>query len=174
MITTCASTSVSASSLTRRRPLPSGRFLSTTRRSVGASASFLRASASETAGPAAKEFGQLSAEERVGALRLVFRQIEGAAAVALLSEDGAQIAAPVYLASPSEDPSLADRPVLGPADIEAFGRSIPLRAAVQVGKAVGPAHVSGAGDPRVAVAVRARGGAVLAVEFSLARLLPLV
>ena len=62
----------------------------------------------------------------------------------------------------------------GPADIDAFGRSIPLRAAVQVGKAVGPAHVSGAGDPRVAVAVRARGGAVLAVEFSLARLLPLV
>jgi len=122
----------------------------------------------------AMEFGQLSAEERVGALRLVFRQIEGAAAVALLSEEGAQVAAPVYLASASEEPSLADRPVLGPPDIDAFGRSIPLRAAVQVGKAVGPAHVSGEGDPRVAVAVRARGGAVLAVEFSLARLLPLV
>src|SRR5207253_6988996 len=78
------------------------------------------------------------------------------------------------LASRSEDPSLADRPVLDAAGIDRFASSIPLRAALQVGTAVGPAHASREGDPRVAVAVRARGGAVLAVEFSLARLLPLV
>jgi signal transduction histidine kinase len=122
----------------------------------------------------AVDFAQLNAEERVGALRLVFRQIEGAAAVALLSPEGAQVTAPVYLASRAQDPSLADRAVLAPEDIEEFARSIPLRAAVQVGAAVGPAHVSREGDPRVAVAVRARGGLVLAVEFSLARLVPLV
>jgi len=44
----------------------------------------------------AMEFAQLSAAERLGALRLVFRQIEGAVVVALLSLEGAQIAAPVY------------------------------------------------------------------------------
>jgi signal transduction histidine kinase len=120
------------------------------------------------------EFAQLSGDERVGALRLVFRQIEGAAAVALLSAEGAQLGEPVYLAARAQDPSLADRPVLEKADIEEFARSIPLRAAVQVGAAVGPAHASRNGDPRVAVAVRARGGQVLAVEFSLSRLLPLV
>ena len=122
----------------------------------------------------AMEFGELRAHERTGALRLVFRQIEGAAAVALLSPQGAQIGEPVYLASRADDPSLADRPVLDPSDIAAFARSIPLRAALQVGTAVGPAHASRAGDPRVSVAVRARGGPVLAVEFSLSRLLPLV
>jgi len=41
----------------------------------------------------AMEFAQLSAAERLGALRLVFRQIEGAVVVALLSLQGAQIAA---------------------------------------------------------------------------------
>jgi len=122
----------------------------------------------------AMEFAQLSSEERVGAMRLVFRQIEGAAAVALLSPEGAELAPPVFLASRAQDPSLADRPVLQQGDIEEFARSIPLKAAVQVGAAVGPPHASGEGDPRVAVAVRARGGAVLAVEFSLARLAPLV
>jgi signal transduction histidine kinase len=122
----------------------------------------------------AMEFAQLSSPERLGALRLVFRQIEGAAAVALLSPEGAQIAPPVYLASRAQDPSLSDREVLGEADIEEFARSIPLRAAVQVGAAVGPAHASREGEPRVAVAVRARGGPVLAVEFSLRRLMPLV
>jgi signal transduction histidine kinase len=122
----------------------------------------------------AMEFAQLSGDERVGALRLVFRQIEGAAAVALLSAEGAQLGEPVYLAARAQDPALADRPVLDKADIEEFARSIPLRAAVQVGAAVGPAHASRNGDPRVAVAVRARGGPVLAVEFSLSRLLPLV
>src|SRR5438067_9240795 len=121
----------------------------------------------------AMEFGQLAGEERTGALRLVFRQIEGAAAVALLSPDGTQMGQPVYLASRSEDPALADRPVLDSADIANFARSIPFRAAVQVGPAVGPAHASPGGDPRVSVAVRARGGPVLAVEFSLSRLLPL-
>lgn len=122
----------------------------------------------------AMDFAQLSALERLGALRLVFRQIEGAAAVALLSPEGAQIALPVYLASRAQDPSLSDREVLGQADIEEFARSIPLRAALQVGAAVGPAHASREGEPRVAVAVRARGGPVLAVEFSLRRLMPLV
>ncbi|TMA27569.1 MAG: sensor histidine kinase [Deltaproteobacteria bacterium] len=122
----------------------------------------------------AMDFAELSAGERVGALRLVFRQIEGAAAVALLSPDGAQVASPVYLDSRAQDPSLADRAILGEQDIDEFARSIPLRAAVQVGAAVGPAHASRSGEPRVAVAVRARGGLVLAVEFSLARLIPVV
>jgi signal transduction histidine kinase len=122
----------------------------------------------------AMDFAQLSAQERVGALRLVFRQIEGAAAVALLSLEGAQLASPVYLASRAQEASLADRDVLLPEDIEEFARSIPLRAAVQIGAAVGPPHATRDGSPRVAVAVRARGGLVLAVEFSLARLAPLV
>jgi hypothetical protein len=69
---------------------------------------------------------------------------------------------------------LADRPVLDKADLEEFARSIPLCAAHQVGAAVGPAHASARGDPRVAVAVRARGGPILAVEFNLSPLLPLV
>src|SRR2546426_6727731 len=122
----------------------------------------------------AMEFAQLSAQERLGALRLVFRQIEGAVAVALLSRDGAQVAPPVYLASRAQEPSLADREVLGKADIDEFARGIPLDAAVQIGAAVGPAHTSREGSPRVSVAVRTRGDLVLAVEFSLARLAPLV
>jgi len=122
----------------------------------------------------AMEFAQLSAQERLGALRLVFRQIEGAVAVALLSHDGAQVAPPVYLASRAQEPSLADREVLGKADIDEFARGIPLDAAVQIGAAVGPAHTSREGSPRVSVAVRTRGELVLAVEFSLARLAPLV
>src|SRR6202521_2190390 len=122
----------------------------------------------------AMDFAQLSAQERVGALRLVFRQIEGAAAVARLSPEGAQLGPPVYLASRAQEASLADRDVLAQEDIEEFARSIPLRAAVQIGAAVGPAHAARDGSPRVAVAVRARGGLVLAVEFSLARLAPLV
>ena len=122
----------------------------------------------------ALDFAQLSAQERLGALRLVFRQVEGASAVALLSLEGAQLAPPVYLASRAQDASLADRDVLAQEDIEEFARSIPLQAAVQIGAAVGPAHASLDGSPRVAVAVRARGGLVLAVEFSLARLVPVV
>jgi len=122
----------------------------------------------------AMDFAQLSGEERLGALRLLFRQIEGACAVALLSPEGAQLAEPVYLAARAQDPVLADRPVLDEADIEEFARSIPLRAAHQIGAAVGPAHASARGDPRVAVAVRARGGSILAVEFNLSPLLPLV
>ena len=121
----------------------------------------------------AMEFGQLQPEERVGALRLVFRQIEGAAAVALLSAEGGQLVPPVYLPSRAEDPALADRPVMDAQDIALFAGSIPLRAAVEIGSAVGPAHASSRGDPRVAVAVRARGGPILAVELSLARLAPL-
>jgi len=122
----------------------------------------------------AMEFAQLSAPERLGALRLVFRQIEGAVAVALLSREGAQVAPPVYLASRAQESSLADREVLGQADIDEFARGIPLDAAARIGAAVGPAHVSREGSPRVAVAVRTRGDLVLAVEFSLARLAPLV
>jgi signal transduction histidine kinase len=122
----------------------------------------------------AMDFAQLSAPERVGALRLVFRQIEGASAVALLSLEGTQLAPPVYLAARAQEAALADRDVLAQEDIEEFARSIPLRAAVQIGAAVGPAHATRDGSPRVAVAVLARGGLVLAVEFSLARLAPLV
>src|SRR5439155_1245696 len=122
----------------------------------------------------AMEFAQLSAQERLGALRLVFRQIEGAVAVALLSREGAQVAPPVYLASRAQESSLADREVLGQAGIDGFARGIPLDAAARIGAAVGPAHVSREGSPRVAVAVRTRGDLVLAVEFSLARLAPLV
>src|SRR5438128_4947151 len=122
----------------------------------------------------AMEFAQLSAPERLGALRLVFRQIEGAVAVALLSREGAQVAPPVYLASRAQESSLADREVLGQAGIDGFARGIPLDAAARIGAAVGPAHVSREGSPRVAVAVRTRGDLVLAVEFSLARLAPLV
>src|SRR6266478_2504448 len=94
--------------------------------------------------------------------------------VASLSRDGAQVAPPVYLASRAQEPSLADREVLGKADIDEFARGIPLDAAVQIGAAVGPAHTSREGSPRVSVAVRTRGELVLAVEFSLARLAPLV
>src|SRR6267143_111915 len=122
----------------------------------------------------AMEFAQLSAPERLGALRLVFRQIEGAVAVALLSREGAQVAPPVYLASRAQESSLADREVLGQADIDEFAGGIPLDAAARIGAAGGPAHVSREGSPRVAVAVRTRGDLVLAVEFSLARLAPLV
>ena len=122
----------------------------------------------------AMEFGRLQPEETTGAMRLVFRQIEGAAAVALLSTDGRQLVPPVYLPTRAEDPALADRPAMDAEDIALFGRSIPLRAAVEIGSAVGPAHASPAGDPRVAVAVRARGGPILAVELSLARLVPLL
>jgi signal transduction histidine kinase len=122
----------------------------------------------------AMDFAQLSGQERVGALRLVFLQIDSACAVALLSPEGAQLAEPVYLAARAEEPALADRRVLGKADIEEFARNIPLRAALQFDAAVGPAHADAQGDPRVAVAVRARGGPVLAVEFSLSSLSPLI
>src|SRR5207248_613202 len=219
MTTTCASTSFSDSSRASRRPLPSGRFLSTTRRSVCACVSFARASPSETAAATTKPMPSststttarttssssmtrarnpdptcsvISTSSRrayrvvttfvprddhqgtVVPMRIGTRALLILVPVAVLSPQRAQIGEPVYLASRADDPSLADRPVLDPSDIAAFARSIPLRAALQVGTAVGPAHASRAGDPRVSVAVRARGGPVLAVEFSLSRLLPLV
>lgn len=119
---------------------------------------------------AAIDVSALAPDERVWALRLVYRQIQDASAVALFGPDGSQAAEPVFLSQKSEDESLQERPVVSDADLSRFAKSIPFGLAKDVGRVIGPAYASEAGAPRIAVAVSARGGFVLAVELSMSRM----
>ena len=119
---------------------------------------------------AALDLADLDAEEQLGAQRLVYRQVDGASIVALLRTDGSPVTSPVYLSEATDDSELSSRPLVTDADVQGFATNLPLASALQVGRAIGPPYVGSDGAPRVAVAVRAPGDFVLAVEVSLRRL----
>ena len=123
---------------------------------------------------AAMDLATLDPVEQLQVQRLVFRQVDGASAVALLGPDGKEVTTPVYLGQKVNDAALVNRPVSTEADIKSFASYIPLGPAKQVGAAIGEPYVGSNGGPRVAMAVRASGDFVLAVEISLYRLVELV
>ncbi|MEW5851905.1 MAG: ATP-binding protein [Myxococcota bacterium] len=117
----------------------------------------------------------LSPDEQEGALSLIYRQRDAYNVVALISETGDGLGAPVYLEQGTNDPELKGREVMTTADLEAFSRRVPLAAALAAGAAVGPPYVvESKSHPlmALAVAVPLGGGkrGVIAVELSLASL----
>ena len=116
-------------------------------------------------------FDRLSREEVSAALAIPYRQASELQILVLLGKDGAQASDPVYSPHPELDPGLAGHEPVGAEQLAAFGRAVPLAAALQAGLALGPAYrAPGGGGPRVALAVRAgaAGEQVLAAELSLA------
>lgn len=113
-------------------------------------------------------FDTLDPDATRGALRLIFRQVDGASAVALFDADDAQVGSTQFLSAPvPDDPVLADRPALTAADIDAFGRHLPLGAARQVGASSSTPYFGSDGVPRLTLVARGHGGYLVAVELSL-------
>jgi two-component system, NtrC family, sensor kinase len=113
-------------------------------------------------------FARLSAADTGTALRIPYRQLPWVNVLVLLSDDGSAVAAPVYDAVP--DPGAPPRDPVGPRELDAFARSVPLATALASDVAIGPPYrAARAGDPRVAVAVQVAGERrrVLAAELSL-------
>jgi signal transduction histidine kinase len=118
-------------------------------------------------------FDRLSRAETTAALAIPYRQSSDLDVLVLLGKDGTPAADPVFAPRPELDPGLAGHEPVGAEDLEAFGRAVPLAAALQAGLALGPAYrAPGSGNPRVALAVRAGalGDKVLAAELSLSAL----
>ncbi len=110
-------------------------------------------------------FARLSTREAATALRIPFRQLTTLNVIVLLSERGAALAEPVFDggAEPGREP-------IGPRELDAFSRSVPLATALASDVAIGPPYLGArTGVPRVAIAVRVQGGPapVLAAELSL-------
>jgi len=115
-------------------------------------------------------FDSLSPREITAALAIPYRQLPGFEVIALLDAEGRAASRPVHEPRPEGDPVLPGHEPVDAAGLEAFSRSVPLRAALEVGAAIGPPYrAPSSGVPRVALAVRvgARGDKVLAAELSL-------
>jgi two-component system NtrC family sensor kinase len=122
----------------------------------------------------------LSPEERPGALWVIYRADAARTAVVLL--DGVtrgSITAPVYQATVSTEPGLADHEAFPAAALPLFAAHVPLDEALSAGRAVGVPYIDKArGAPFVALAVKVQGPVVdgketpwiVAVELSLRRL----
>ncbi len=111
----------------------------------------------------------LSRDDTADALGIPFRQLPWLNVLVLLSERGEALAPPVFEASPH--PDAAPREPIGPAELDAFARSVPLATVLASDVAIGPPYVSErTGVARVAVGVRIPGrpARVLAAELSLA------
>jgi two-component system, NtrC family, sensor kinase len=114
-------------------------------------------------------FARLSPQETTTALRIPFRQLTSVNVLVLLSDRGTALAEPVFDAgaeSPARDP-------IGPRELDAFSRSVPLATVLASDVAIGPPYRGPrSGVPRVAIAVRVQGGPapVLAAELSLKQL----
>jgi signal transduction histidine kinase len=114
---------------------------------------------------------RLSRDDAADALRIPFRQLSWVNVLVLLSERGEALAPPVFDAAPG--PGDAGRDPIGPAELDAFARSVPLATVLASDVAIGPPYVGGRnGVPRVAVGVRIPGPPprVLAAELSLSQL----
>jgi signal transduction histidine kinase len=114
---------------------------------------------------------RLSRADAADALRIPFRQLSWVNVLVLLSERGEALAPPVFEAAPG--PQDAGRDPIGPAELDAFARSVPLATVLASDVAIGPPYVGGrTGVPRVAVGVRIPGRPprVLAAELSLSQL----
>lgn len=113
-------------------------------------------------------FARLSASETASALRIPFRQLPWLNVLVLLDERGGAVAAPAFDAEPPADGS--SREPIGPQELDAFARSVPLAMALASDVAIGPPYRGvRTGAPRVAIALRVEGAAirVLAAEVSL-------
>jgi signal transduction histidine kinase len=112
-------------------------------------------------------YAQLSAEELAAVLRIPFRQLASAEVLAVLDEGGRALVPPLFAtqaATPERDP-------IGPADLDAFARRVPLTPALAAGTALGPPWRL-RGSPRLAVALRVlvSPSRVVAAQLSLAEL----
>jgi two-component system, NtrC family, sensor kinase len=110
-------------------------------------------------------FANLSAREAATVLRIPFRQLTTVNVIVLLSERGSALAEPVFAAGAE-----SGREPIGPRELDAFARSVPLATALASDVAIGPPYLGErTGVPRVAIAVRVEGGPapVLAAELSL-------
>jgi two-component system NtrC family sensor kinase len=118
-------------------------------------------------------FDRLSRVEISAALAIPYRQSSELQILVLLGPDGAPVSDPVYSLHPELDAGLAGHEPVEAEALAAFGRAVPLAAALQAGLALGPAYrAPGSGGPGVALAVRAgaAGDKVLAAELSLSAL----
>lgn len=112
-------------------------------------------------------YAQLSAEELSAVLRIPFRQLASAEVLAVLDDSGRALVPPLFATqagTPERDP-------IGPADLDAFARRVPLTPALAAGTALGPPWRL-RGSPRLAVALRISGAPsrVVAAQLSLAEL----
>jgi two-component system NtrC family sensor kinase len=113
---------------------------------------------------------RLSAADASAALRIPFQQLPWVNVLVLLSERGDALVTPVFDSAPAAD---AAREPVGPPELDAFARSVPLATVLASDVAIGPPYVGGrTGMPRVAAAVRIDGAPprVLAAELSLSHL----
>jgi signal transduction histidine kinase len=116
-------------------------------------------------------FEHFPPDELGQALRIPYQQFDGATAVALLDASGRALAPPARSARGAR--LAPDREIVDLADLEVFGRNIPLERALLEGTAIGPTYRSSSGAPRLVVAhsfsvARGQRRWVLAVETSLA------
>jgi signal transduction histidine kinase len=112
---------------------------------------------------------RVSSADAADALGIPFRQLPWVNVLVLLSERGEAVAPPVFDPAPG---AAAHREPVGPAELDAFARSVPLATVLASDVAIGPPYVGErSGVPRVAVAVRIPGSPprVLAAELSLAQ-----
>jgi two-component system, NtrC family, sensor kinase len=111
---------------------------------------------------------RLAPAESANALRIPFRQLPWLNVLVLLDERGAAIAGPVFDAEPV--PGASSREPIGPQELDAFARSVPLATVLASDVAIGPPYRGPrTGAPRVAIALRVEGAKarVLGAEVSL-------
>jgi signal transduction histidine kinase len=117
-------------------------------------------------------FEQFPPEDLPDALKIPYRQFEQINIVSLLDEDGQPITGVVFEPQPAAEGSLSGHEPISAGEVETFGRSIPLSAALATGASFGPVYLGvRAKTPRIALAVAfpvRQGRWVLAVEVSLA------
>jgi signal transduction histidine kinase len=113
---------------------------------------------------------QLSRRDATAALRIPFRQIAPVNVLVLLSDGGTSLSEPVFDATGGAGSA---REAIGPQELDAFARSVPLATVVASDVAIGPPYLGArTGAPRLAIAVRAGAAPapVLAAELSLGRI----
>jgi len=118
-------------------------------------------------------FAGLSRQEISAALAIPYRQSPDLNVLAVIDREGRAAADVVSERRPDLDPGLLGHEPVDEAGLAAFGRAVPLEAALQAGLAVGPPYLApGSGIPRVALAVRLEpdGRRILAAELSLGEL----
>jgi two-component system NtrC family sensor kinase len=115
-------------------------------------------------------WSRLSRDELAAVLAIPYRQLRDVAALALLDARGDAVVPPLFEPRPERRPELAGREPMDESELDLFGQSIPLEAALESGVAIGPPHRPKGRGPRVAVASRLPDGRVLAAELSLADL----
>jgi signal transduction histidine kinase len=113
-------------------------------------------------------FARLTPSESASALRIPLRQLPWLNALVLLDGRGAVLAGPVF--DPEPPAGDATREPIGPQELDAFARSVPLATVLASDVAIGPPYRGPrTGAPRVALAVRVEGTtpSILGAEFSL-------